>query len=246
LRAPAAREKNSGAQVEKDSKSAGAMVVPGPEHEELLRHFQQPPPTLIVGLDLFLDLSFEGKQTRCKATVHGWYQDRFFIIGAPSVNGREVDVRPNELITVRYILDGVVYGFNTTFVRKVVSPAELWFLRYPNITEKKQLRRHTRLQTLIPARIDSSEGNVLLVDLSKGGAQLDFPGEADISTEKPVTLSFSLPNGTEISNLPANVRSVKSTNYSKLIGLQFVPADVEDLAPIHQFIEEITTKKNGE
>jgi hypothetical protein len=42
------------------------------------------------------------------------------------------------------------------------------------------------------------------------------------------------------------VRSVKSTNYSKLIGLQFVPADVEDLAPIHQFIEEITTKKNGE
>lgn len=196
-------------------------------------------PAFIVGLELHLDVHFKGKQIRCRTVVHGWYYDEYFIIEAPAINGQEIYVNNNDNITVRFILNGVVYGFNTNLLRKVLAPTRLWLMAYPNILETRTLRRYTRLQSLIPVKIKEGQMEAIIIDLSLGGAMLDCTGCTGIPTEEQLTLSFILPNGNDVSDLKADIKSIKSNSQGRTIGLEFLHASPDKIQLIDDFIKKL-------
>ncbi len=199
-------------------------------------------PNFIVGLDLYLDLVHQYKKVRCKVNVHGWYHDDFFIVDAPMINAQEVELRTNEFVTVRFILDGVVYAFNTTLLRKVVAPTRLWLLSYPTIMETKTLRKHSRLQTLIPVSIDGFEEKALIIDLSSGGALVDCANWQSLPDLQEIKMSFNLPNGKEVLDLPAQVKNIIKNESIKQFGVSFSSSENEQGRAIKEFIDALPNR----
>jgi len=174
-------------------------------------------PNFIVGLDLYLDLVHQFKKVRCKVNVHGWYHDDFFIIDAPMINGQEVELRTNEFVTVR-------------------------FMSYPTIMETKTLRKHSRLQTLIPVSIDGFEEKALIIDLSSGGALVDCANWQNLPELQEIKMSFNLPNGKEVIALPAQVKNIVKNESIKQIGVSFSSSDNEQGRAIKEFIDALPNR----
>jgi c-di-GMP-binding flagellar brake protein YcgR len=214
------------------------------ERDNLQHLLDQRPirPTFIVGLDLYMDLLVNNNKVRCKATVHGWVDNQFFMTSSPTLNGQEVQIKPNEVITVRFILDGVVYGFNSMMLRRVLGPVNLWFLAYPNIIETITLRKHSRLPMLIPVTINGEQHKGLILDLSLGGALIDCLTMCE-SMPGSIELAFALPNGTEVKALRAEVKNVRSYETSRQLGVRFADANAAAIDAVRQFIEQLPSDK---
>jgi hypothetical protein len=135
------------------------------------------------------------------------------------------------------MIDGTVYGFNTSLIRKILDPTELWLLIYPNIVETKSLRQHRRIQVHLPATIEPSNVDGLILDLSKGGAMLEISNHCPIGEQ--LHLSFTLPNNEEVQNMLVEVRGFQQNSHAFQVGISFDRSDKENLMKILQYINEV-------
>lgn len=192
----------------------------------------------MVGMDIYLDLKIQNKDLRCKSRIVGWHKEQFFILEGPRINGKDLPSKPGEAMIVRFMLDGTIYGFNATLVRKILLPIQMWLMSYPNIVETKTLRRHERLSMLIPASIHGQEKNkALILDLSKGGALVEVNQKFELGSK--LKISFSLPNNDKIDDMEVEVRGFSTNQNGFQIGTSFESANQEHRQKIISFIGEI-------
>lgn len=192
----------------------------------------------MVGMDIYLDLKIQNKAIRCKSRIVGWHKEQFFILEGPRVNGKDLPSKPGEAMVVRFMLDGTIYGFNATLVRKILLPIQMWLMSYPNIVETKTLRQDERLSMLIPASIHGQEKNkALILDLSKGGALVEVNQKFELGSK--LKISFSLPNNDKVDDMEVEVRGFSTNQNGFQIGTSFDGANQEHRQKINSFIGEI-------
>lgn len=207
-----------------------------PVEDESLFEKQQNIPKLQVGLQIFLELAQKSKTVRAKASILGWSSPTHLMISFPTADNKLLLTPFKSEVVVRYLLDGVVYGFTTKVIDKQQKPLPMWILIYPAAVETKSLRRSPRVSIKLPVTYDE-DGAAFTIDLSANGALLSVSEKMALG--QSLRLSFQLPDGTTVNNLFADVVRLQESRENSMVGVNFRLEDPEKISKISQYLYEM-------
>jgi c-di-GMP-binding flagellar brake protein YcgR len=193
-----------------------------------------------------LSLSFESYyKVHLPAPVIGWEKDEFVLTKAIFIQGQPAKLKANDIVRVRFLKEGVAYGFESEIITVQFFPFPLMFVKYPADVEHLKIRISTRYKVDLPAVLKNSAGEAIasdavLLDISEGGCGLKVPVKEGrvLSPEEDHVVSFKLMDR-EVS-VGCSVRKFDQRgNYAYMIGMEFskiAPKDKETLALFLDFL----------
>jgi len=138
-------------------------------------------------------------------------------------------------IIVKYIHQGTVYGFKTPTFNVVTSPTSLVFFAYPSTIEKVELRRDSRTNCNIDARLqaEDDEYECLIINISATGCKATVrAGTRDPMSRLEVgdaLVAFVNLGAEGTLKLPIVVRNIKREQGLHTIGAMFLELnDIEE------------------
>jgi hypothetical protein len=188
---------------------------------------------VVLLLGMKLQIEVQGASGRFTSSVRGLEPGAYVLASIPP---RRELVDTSDLLVngikavVRYMHNGMVFGFKTTIMGAVYSPARLLFLEYPNVVESYNLRSYARVPCFLPAKIKlgSSEIDGAVVDLSKGGCQVRIfemnqlrHGVVPTSGNEELILSLQLPGAESNVSLNGKLKQIKKAREWLAAGICF-------------------------
>jgi c-di-GMP-binding flagellar brake protein YcgR len=164
---------------------------------------------LSAGQPLSLRTGMEERGGR--ATLLGYKPGEFLIVKPSAVQSSKAGYEPDSDVLVSLENNGSLYGFESQVLNWLKHPSPVLILSYPKDIESRPLRRHPRVECLVPAII---EGQSLFVsghirDISLGGCRIvACPREAglDRAIRKGDHIDIRLPlDGLRTQTLSAKV-----------------------------------------
>lgn len=167
-----------------------------------------PPSHLVVTAGRVVNIQRVGERTRVRAEVLGAVPDGYIALreacSSPESRVlRLLSLRVADLLILRFLHEGVVYGFRTAVSRLVTDPEHLVFVHYPRLVEHVSVRREPRTACCMPCRVaydGSGPQPGLMLDVSAAGCRIvgQFEREeAAPSAGCQVTVILALPDRTE-------------------------------------------------
>jgi len=191
-------------------------------------------PQLQVGLPVFLEFNYRNHRDKFKASVVGWNENKYLITTSPFGETPTITIMEGSEIILRYLYEGLVYGFTTQLVAKHDVPSPMWFLQFPETLEVKNLRRHPRMQIILLANGPAGE-NWKFLDLSASGALMVV--DRPLNEGEQFELSFTLPDGTAIERLKSKVVRLAQTAPEIRVGINFDETDKKQITKINNYVE---------
>lgn len=203
----------------------------------------------------FVDLQINHPvQVRIKTQLIGYDLGQYIILKYPDVkkvgNYRDVLVEGNVVI-VRYLIEGKqgeCFAFRSTIRNITKYPEKFLMLTYPNDIENRELRRHQRFTTHLPAMImlndkaeDDAGGHLkgIIADISTQGCGFVFKSDNPKIKVKERDVVIKVQSGTNSSTkIPGRVCNSRFEEGKVNVGVKFEENDkqVKDLLD-HLFIE---------
>ena len=199
---------------------------------------------LKVDLPVFLESSNKSMEFKFHTKIIGWRKGSFIALRTPVHRGFRVSIPQDVDISVRFFSEGSLFVFTTRVSFYISSPIFATFIFYPETFDEIKVRRYDRIQVYIPVEAFDEGKKVegTFLDLSLGGAL--FVTKNRFDQGKTLSFSFYLPDGNKMTNVLAEVRSVRSSESGfHMHGLKFVRMSADDEKKIRKFFEEV--KKAG-
>ena len=152
------------------------------DHPDLMRGRR-----LSIEPGTLLQIEIGGIKFRFKSELVGLQADEYLIIKTPLVPSdapfgmiKHKLFRGNDII-VRYLIGGMVYGFQSKLLGAISDPIKLLFLEYPKIVEQHDLRSHERVDCLLPGRLKFKDTELacLVLDISEKGCRCRIKNQKD-------------------------------------------------------------------
>jgi hypothetical protein len=164
-----------------------------------------------------------------QSVLVGMEINEYLIIKIPSqFSNVKHKIFPGVEIIVRYIYQGIVFGFQTKLIDMIFKPVKLLFLEYPKIIEHHELRSHKRAQSIFPATIKIKDmvSNGAIIDISKNGcrchilaASNDLLPTAQIDDEVLLTCKFPGLHGDHM--VMGIIRNIERSRKDLIFGVEF-------------------------
>ena len=181
---------------------------------------------------------------------------KYLLTDIPSAGGKKFLPDYGSVITVRFLLNGAVYGFKTGIVR-IHEKSGLIVLEYPDSIRKVELRKSKRLNVMISAVVttgcetDTDTGQTwtmetldgAILDISEIGALLAVNSSELIDVGHKVTISTTLPGGIHVDSLDAEIRNVKPSTNKLLLGVFFDKMNDKNTDAIKKFYKDCISYK---
>ena len=173
--------------------------------------------------------------------VIGWEKDVFLLTRAVYVKGRPTKIKGGDACTVRFLKDGVAYGFSTEVITVQFFPHPLMFLKFPTEVSCLKLRVAQRYKTDLLAKFSEAAGslicNAVMTDLSEGGCGLRMAVQEgrDVPPDADYVVTFMVLD--QELGIPCKVRSIDRRSDACQLGLEFVNADPDQKEKLSQFID---------
>lgn len=191
-----------------------------------------PPLHLVITAGHMVNIQRVGETGRVCAEVLGAVPETYIALrGAYSSSDRRalrfLSLRAEDPLILRFVHEGVVYGFRTAVSRLVTDPEHLVFVHYPRCVEHVSVRREPRLTCRMPCLV-TAKGDAaqpgLLLDVSPAGCrvviQLD-PNE-DIPPEGfLMAITLALPDRAEPFHVDGEVRRLAGAEEGRALGIAF-------------------------
>jgi c-di-GMP-binding flagellar brake protein YcgR len=175
------------------------------------------------GLTLSLETYYKTYHT---TQVLGVDKDVFIMVRAIYVLGKAVELKSNDTCTIRFLKDGVAYGFKSRVISVQFYPFPLMFIKYPDKIETLQLRVAPRFRVERPAKIFDATGVMLseavLVDISSGGCRLKLPTQNGMEFAPGVNYSISFTFVEREFRIDCVVRRLERDGEPQYLGMQFI------------------------
>ena len=178
-----------------------------------------------------IQLEIDGVASRLQTQLIGIDTDRILIVKTPTmsqIGGINVKLFAGNRVIVRYVFEGVVYGFETAIVEAISSPLRLLFLAYPKLVTARTIRSNPRINTSLPARLKAGETGAdgTVTDISISGCQLEMrrdhlPATAKLDVDTDVELTLQLPGVGGDFQIRGKLRSVRSGERKLEAGISF-------------------------
>ncbi len=203
------------------------------------------PAQLQIGVEwgMQLQLRFSGFAESYKTTLVGMERGRYLICSAPVLPGLWAVLNAPDQTTVRYLCEGVVYGFKCTLLTALAKPFQLLVLSYPEKIETVNLRQHQRIPCLIPAKAKMGQTgwDGALLDLSLSGCCFvwDAPqdAEAAVSSGDEMEISYRMPGLSEDQVSRIKVTSVRKYGSRVTVGGSFADLSEGASKAIQTYLE---------
>ncbi len=202
---------------------------------------------MVPGHQLFIQ--FQGFPTRLKSTFIGCQQNAYIIITIPNTVGIDSMLYEGTPVTVTYLHNGVIYGFRSDIIYRLVSPARILFISFPKNIEKHELRKHHRVECNIPTKVKIENTETpfegIMVDISMDGCKVVSlaTSEKDRENLRPgiaIFLSFTLVGIGGVKVLKGILKNYTVENERFTLGVSFKEsADDGTLEKVGLYIQSV-------
>lgn len=173
--------------------------------------------------------------------IRGVAPPRYIFLDMPKRHGRLVSLAKQRPVLVRYINQGIMFGFRSTVNSEYINPFHILVVDYPKQMEKRNLRRSERIKTFFPISVRLSENSEpaegAMLDLSREGALISVEGDSLPEQGEIIHVSLKLPNRTSVNELACVVRNIRQPSSMSLLGVEFESPEGE-LEVIQKFYKD--------
>ncbi len=132
-----------------------------------------------VGLKMSLVIN-ENNDNKILLTLIGWDAQTFLLAKGPLL--KTIKLTSSDDCVIRFVKDGVAYGFKTSMLSMQYSPVPMIFFKYPEDIKSMPFRKSKRVKTNIPAKVLKREKenqfitiDAKIIDLSETGCLVEAP-----------------------------------------------------------------------
>ena len=199
---------------------------------------------LTVELGSPLLIQFEGREERLRSIFVGMDPPAYLIIQTPRSSDMENCLYEGNGVIVRYLCLGNVYGFRSELLHHITEPFRLMFLSYPGKVETLNLRKHSRVDSHIPATLHLNQEKIegVIMDISVKGCRFSFNlQESNLALQagQKVQLSFPLLGLEGEKHVEGEVRSITQDSNKASIGVQFDELDADVSAKVETYVKRV-------
>ena len=191
-----------------------------------------PPDQFAINAGSVVNIQRVGESARVQAEVLGAVPGAYIVLrdantGQENRNLRYLALRSEDPLILRFMHEGVVYGFRTAVSRLVTDPEYLVFVLYPRLVEHVSVRREPRALCRMPCLVTYAGGDAqpaLMLDVSAAGCRVVSPFDEDetASSELPtVTVTLVLPGQAEPFHVSGSVRRLTCREEGRVLGIAF-------------------------
>ncbi|MCK9239508.1 flagellar brake protein [Desulfocurvus sp.] len=175
----------------------------------------------------------QGLGDRFKTEFLGMAKGQFIIMRLPRIPGVGDHLYTEKRVTVRYMFQGNVYGFESEVLWTQSGPFRLLFLRYPSTVEVLNLRKCQRVDCYLPVRVgvggddqeQYAEYQGMMRNLSCGGCQvvLDAPDATlpSLAVDTPLNLDFLMIGTNRPVRLAGRAKNITMHKNRMVLGVMF-------------------------
>ncbi len=182
---------------------------------------------LAVGTTILMQVDPGNKNSpRFKSILRGWCKGSLLWLDRPRrADGVFVPLTEGQGCIVRLVTQGRACAFTTQILdwdTRDLNPAVR--LSWPMEFTARNFRRHERIKASLPCRVedhDVSDDAAQIKDLSVAGCGI--MSKKEFAKDCVVSLQFELPDGSNIKDLKAIVRSAAKTGGAWFLGCEFAP-----------------------
>ncbi len=200
-----------------------------------------------VGMELVFAKDLDSRAIPYRSKLVGWKPDSYLIVELPVLNATVPHWDSGVGLSAKFTSGTSVFNFHTTLLKSINFPAPLMFLKFPKKIESASTRAFDRIQTHIEAKIHPvmrdpvTPHSAVLLDLSTGGGLFEIESNRHLpAVGSLASISFTLPDGSEVNELLGEIRNIRIGNGAKLLGIKFVEKNPEPVAVLRNFFEEFT------
>lgn len=181
-----------------------------------------------------VQVEIEGIPSRHQTTFIGMELFEYLIIKIPvfpqkmRLGGVKHKLFPGNQITVRYIYEGSVFGFQTKLIEALFMPKRLLVLEYPEVIAQHDLRSEKRIDCFLPTttKIKDKEAQGIIIDINENGCRYLIKAVKDrklppVQMDDPITLRCQFPGEPEEQVVSGIVRNIKRNSQEMALGVQF-------------------------
>jgi hypothetical protein len=181
-----------------------------------------------------LQVEIEGIPSRHQTTFIGMELFEYLIIKIPVFphKMRLGDIKhkllPGNQITVRYLYEGSVFGFQTKLIEALFIPKRLLVLECPEAIAQHDLRSEKRIPSLLPTttKIKDKEAQGIIVDINQNGCRCLIKAVKDmkfppVQVDDQITLRCQFPGEQDEQVVLGIVRNIKRDGQEMSLGIQF-------------------------
>jgi c-di-GMP-binding flagellar brake protein YcgR len=200
-----------------------------------------------VGLDIqlgtALQIEFMGFKESAKTVLVGMERGHYLIVRTPSLAGAWTKLHKDNHTTVRYIYEGIVYGFRCTLLGVMSDPFSLLFLSYPQQIETLNLRKQERANCFIPASaaVGDREYRGIIVDISRSGCSFALtmaPEDgASVKAGDEVVFTAKLGESAAERRLPSKIMNVRKDDNKIVMGNLFLELDSDTANAVKNYVD---------
>ncbi len=195
-------------------------------------------------------IKFEGSSTQFTSELAGKEDDNYLMVKWPAsytmANDSDLIYKDNTT-SVKYLYEGVEFGFQSRILEIISDPAKLIFIEYPKTVDVCVLRENRRIDCFLPASLRIADNIIIdvnITNISRSGCQVVAEtSEIEknmglIETENGIGLSFQLPGIEEEITLTVKQRSIEKGKNDASIGIEFNKMSVEAEAVLHDYLSK--------
>ncbi len=185
-------------------------------------------------------LNMAGTKENLSSELVGLQHFEYLILKMPLVPGIRARLLNGEMVTLRYIAGGTIFGFKSQVLNHIVKPGFLLFVEYPDSMEQVDLRRHRRVNCLLPAAVHGRHGvhKCILLDLSEGGCKVSLElqredpfRETAVDDMLVLQCGFFGSEGAAQTSLSCLVKSISMDGSRVQLGLKFADLGTDTQLP---------------
>ncbi|MCX5807642.1 MAG: flagellar brake protein [Proteobacteria bacterium] len=191
-----------------------------------------------------LMISFQGFNESHKGILVGMDRGHYLICSVAQMRSIWIKVHKESHVVVRYLHKGVVYGFKSNMISLIEEPIPLMLLSYPEEIETVALRKHDRINCLIPAtvQVDGQSYKGAILDMSLGGCSFVYttsPESESSQVQKGVdaVLSIQIPGSQSERTVELGIVNVRREGHKITMGSQFKNLDTTTGNTIESYIQ---------
>ncbi|ODS32557.1 MAG: Cyclic di-GMP binding protein [Candidatus Scalindua rubra] len=193
-------------------------------------------------------VQFKGALRRLSCELIGiGSNDKYLIIKMPpthSMKNISNFLNKGNDISVKYVHNGTVFGFQSRIIDLIYKPFKLVFIEYPEKIESYDFRGHKRIECFLPANVRIANQTIKgsITDISRVGCLFVVKTpklESIINLQElnnEINVGFQLPGIEKELIAAAKLKSIKKDNTNTNIGIEFINMDSEVQAKLFDFL----------
>jgi c-di-GMP-binding flagellar brake protein YcgR len=187
-----------------------------------------------------------GVETFLKSELVGLDPDNYLIIKSPRGDLQiKNKITAGNLVLVNYLFRGCVYTFQSHILGSAERPFNLFFLSYPKVVSRKELRRDKRVDCYLSATVNVGGEPIsgAIVDLSQSGCKFvsvyKIPSSQLPSMEVGQRLELSLDSAPDQGSLGVVMRNKRLDKKALTLGLEFQELRRDQWSYIGEFVRSV-------